>query len=90
MERVGNPYYSAEWFIYYDHFTDDVPLPIFYTSQLAGGKAGTSPYIEVMELAPFKKKLLYDFIGHEFLFEASEKPNILVTLDNDLLSVCDG
>ena len=67
-----------------------MPLPIFYTSGLEGGKAGTSPYILVSELTPFKKKIVYDFIGYEFLFQASDEPNVLITVDDDLMSVCDG
>ena len=43
VERLGDPKYTAEWFVYYDGFADETPLLIFYTFGLAGGKAGTSP-----------------------------------------------
>ena len=68
IERRGDPEYSAEWFIYYDNFEEDTPLPTFDTSELTGGKAGTSPYIKIQELESYKKKFVYDAIGYDLLF----------------------
>ena len=43
VERTGDPRYTANWFIYYDEYYNEVPLPTFSVVGLSGGKAGTSP-----------------------------------------------
>lgn len=90
VERKDDPKYGATWYIHYDEFYIDLPEPSFGVGNLRGGKPGTSPGINATILKPFTNNIIHKFVDHDMLFQPVDKPNVLVTIDDNIMSVCTG
>ena len=76
--------------MYFDEYYGELPEPVFSVGDLRGGKEDTPPEITNIVLRPYRNNIFLDFVDHDMLFQAAEEPNVLVTVDEELLSVCTG
>lgn len=81
--------YGAIWIITYYGINGLLPDIVPNAAGLRGGMTGTSPQMMSSTLRYYSSNLLFNPIDYHFLTTASDKPNVLVTV-NQIPSVCTG
>lgn len=81
--------YGATWIITYYGINAVLPDMVLNTALLQGGMTGTSPQMTSSTIRYYSPRLLFDPIDFTMLNTPSDKPNVLVTI-NDIPSVCTG
>lgn len=81
--------YGAIWIITYQGINGVLPDLVVNTAMLLGGQTGTSPQMFSSTLRYYSPRLLFDPIDFTLLNTPSDKPNVLVKI-NDIPSVCTG
>lgn len=81
--------YGATWIITYYGVYGLLPDIVANAAGLRGGLTGTSPQMTSSTLRSYSSNLLFDPIDYHFLSTASDKPNVLLTV-NEIPSVCTG